>query len=182
VVSRAAVGATAWSSAKKAPGHEDDDDEWEDIVAPDDSATPIEGLLSAVAAPPPPPLLPLTTTGVMAAPPPPTLLGTAVDNLTPVLTPVAPFAGTDTTTPAPGATELARDLGLSDDELALALSAHDDAAFAENTPASLDGAADADEGQGLADSIAAQLEPPSLPPELQKPDGFADQHADQHTQ
>ncbi|MDP2339605.1 MAG: DUF4388 domain-containing protein [Deltaproteobacteria bacterium] len=176
VVSRNAVGATAWSSAKKGQ-HDDDDDEWEDIVAPDESATPIEGLLSAVSAPPPPPLLPLTSSGVMSAPPPPTL-GPVVEPLT-----LTPTTSAVQTTPAAGpvpettgAKELARDLGLSDDELALALSAHDDAAFAENTPTALEGDA-ADEGRGLADSIAAQLDPPSLPPELLTRPEFPDNDA-----
>ena len=166
VVSRAAVGATAWSSSKK---HDDEDDEWEDIVAPEESSTPIEGLLSQISAPPPPPLLPTTTTTTTTpAPSGPIELPSSSG-----LQASARGLGATASNGAADATELARDLGLSDDELALALSAHDDGAFAENTPAG----DPADEGLDLAGSIAAQIEPATLPPELlstPKSGGFGD--------
>ncbi len=161
VVPRSAVGATAWSSKRGASGG-DDDDGWEDIVAPDEGEhTPADGL-SLVSAPPPPPLLPLTATPMMMLNP----LTSANDR--------ASQANSSSTSassePAsPAAAELARDLGLSDDELALALSAHEnDNADGAKTDTIVD-AADADEGDPLAAAIAAQLGDPQLEPGEEDP-------------
>ena len=157
VAPRSAVGATAWTSKGKTTTVSDDDDGWEDIVAPDDAGehTPVEGL-SLVTAPPPPPLLPSTPTPLAMVNP---LLSA----------PPSSLSSSSSEPASPAAAALARDLGLSDDELALALSAHDDGG--DRVADTIVDAANADEGGPLARSIAAQLgddsdAPRPLPPEL----------------
>ncbi len=191
---RSAVGATAWSSAPQRNNDDDDDLDRTDrhIIAPEDP-TAADGDAQTIS-PLPPPLLPASTP--IAPPPPPLLaapegappavakaddvdaaLPPAVAAAAPPLDVAAPVkaeapADVGEAAPAPqlpiaptkrSAAELARDLGLSDDELALALSAHDEAGFAKPPPKALSASADAPD---LAGSIAAQLDPPSLPPEL----------------
>ncbi len=161
VAPRSAVGATAWST--KQPAHAADD-EWEDVIAPDEH-TPADGL-AAVTPPPPPPLLATvsaTLPPLSSSPPPPeslTLSSTSALSSSSSALSSLPQPSTD-------ADALARDLGLSDDELALALGGSDEGAPptlpatpAEAAATLIDAAAplNADAERRLAESIAAQLD------------------------
>jgi CheY-like chemotaxis protein len=150
VLPRSAVGARAWSSRIAASGGASGDDEWEDIVAPEDDATPTDGgaALARQTPPPPRPRPAGNATASSTTPPPPA---------------------------RPAGEALADELGLSEDELALALSAGEVTPAAPATPTP-----DAPTDDDLARRIAAQLDDSSdapVPAELQR-DGFDDDSSD----
>ena len=135
VMPRSAVGATAWSSAQPPPSADDAED-WEDIVAPEEDATPTDSQLRTLPA------------GGPAKPA--AVVDTAADD-------------DEQPTSSAAAAALAQDLGLSHDELALALAA--EAGIPSPSPSApptiIDDAPHA-EPEDLAASIAAQLDSGAL--------------------
>ncbi len=198
VLPRTAVGAKAWSSTTVGPAAaaaDDDREDWEDIVAPEDEPTPtaadvpitLTPTMGSVPAAHAAPVGKMSVAGRELADllddpsEPPATSPLAHEDTLPRRTANddgkddgvegadASAKAADVATARRAADELADELGLSEDELALALAANDAPHDSGNLTVVDMPHRDAE----LAKSIAAQLDEPPVPDELKR-DGFDD--------